>query len=534
LEHDFAVILLDVQMPDLDGFETAALVRQRESSKNTPIIFLTAEQTAPTQQFRGYAVGAVDYMLKPIEPEILRSKVSVFVELHRKNLMLERQSDLLRRSEQRGAELAETRAKLLADLEASIILATSLDYQTTLERVARLAVPRLADWCVIDVVDESGQLRRMAAAHVDPAKEPLLRELREHFRLDPRSQKPAARALRTGQPELLSETTEIAPEELFLDPEQTELVRKLGSHSSMAVPLIARGRTVGVISLGSGVRGRDYAPSDLALAEEYARRAALAIDNARLYQQAQEAIRARDDFLSIAAHELRTPITTLELQLESMIRGLEKSEESRQTERLAGKVKMAVRQTVRLARLTDNLLDVSRITGGRLELQIEEFDLAQVVRDVVERFNVEAIGAGCVISISAPESVMGEWDHLRMEQIVTNLLTNALKYGAGKPVEISIFSDPENATIVVKDHGIGIGSEDLERIFGRFERAVPTTHYGGLGLGLFITRQMVDAHGGSIGAISRPGEGSTFTVTVPFKHRAGKHEEPSSNSRGAA
>jgi signal transduction histidine kinase len=222
-------------------------------------------------------------------------------------------------------------------------------------------------------------------------------------------------------------------------------------------------------------------------------------------------VRARDEFLSIASHELRTPLSALMLQLG----GLERTLHNPGDERTAKKTSAALRHTYRLAKLVDSLLDVSRLAQGRLTLNVEDCDLGDLVHEVAERLAEEARHAGCAFTLEALPGVRGPWDRLRVEQVVTNLLGNALKYGAGHPIEIAVAAHDGVATMTVRDHGIGIAADDLRRIFGRFERAAPARHYGGLGLGLYIAREIVTAHGGTIRASSSPGDGAVFTVELP-------------------
>lgn len=235
----------------------------------------------------------------------------------------------------------------------------------------------------------------------------------------------------------------------------------------------------------------------------------------RLAEQAQAAVQVRDEFLGVAAHELRTPLTSLTLQLQLLRRTLARGAPP-EPAKLEHGVATAERQTARLSQLVDSLLDISRLTGGRLVLHPEALDLAEVVREVAQRFEAESLANGVALRVDAPEPVPGRWDRLRLEQVLTNLLSNALKYGRGAPVDVHVRREGEGgARLEVHDRGIGISPEDVGRIFGRFERAVSSRHYGGLGLGLFITRQLVEALGGHITVDSVPQQGSTFTVTLP-------------------
>ncbi|MCY1040816.1 ATP-binding protein [Corallococcus sp. bb12-1] len=233
----------------------------------------------------------------------------------------------------------------------------------------------------------------------------------------------------------------------------------------------------------------------------------------RIEKELLVAVRLRDDFLSVAGHELRTPLTTLQLQLHSLTRLAREVGDERVQER----VERARQQTQRLGTLTETLLDVVRIRAGRLELQVEECDLAAVVLEVVERSAEAVTRSGCQLRVLVEQPVWGHWDRSRLEQVMTNLLSNALKYGAGKPVEVVVKASRDRARLVLQDHGIGIPLDAQARIFDRFERAVPTSSHGGLGLGLWIARQVVEAHGGILRVESEPGSGATFTVELPYQ-----------------
>lgn len=428
------------------------------------------------------------------------------------------------RQTQREQEERERAQRFL--VEASTQLAELVDVDTLLQRLARLVVPRLAQWCVVDTVSEEGDIRHVASVHEDASRQGLLQELE---RLTPRgwhALHPTVQVLTTGRPLLVSVVTEASLREYGLGEEQLRVLRELGLRSAISLPLTARGQPLGAILLASGRPGFEYGPRELALAQELAWRASVAVDNARLYRQAQDTIRLREEFLSVASHELHTPLTPLQLQLQTLKRALETPERATAGE-LTLKLESALRQVKRLSRLVDDLLDVSRITAGRLALQREEVELVELTRELVERFGEQAEAAGCSFHIAATGPVSGAWDRFRLEQVLVNLLSNALKYGAGRPVEIEVAARGGEATWLIRDHGIGIAPENLQRIFGRFERAVSARSYGGLGLGLFIAHQIVQAHGGTLQVWSEPGAGATFTVTLPQQPHLDVGEGPS-------
>ncbi len=234
-------------------------------------------------------------------------------------------------------------------------------------------------------------------------------------------------------------------------------------------------------------------------------------------QHLQEAVRARDEFLSVASHELKTPLTSLALRLQSLARAVQADPTSALAQRHGREVEAMRRQVTRLSELVDGLLDVSRISTGRLKLQYESVDLPALVREVAARFELEARRAGCELHVTQVEGFSGTWDRLRLEQVVSNLLSNALKYGAGAPVHIDVAPGGSSARLWVRDQGIGISPEAHARIFQKFERAVSERNYGGMGLGLYVTRTLVEALGGSIQVVSQPGEGATFRVELPLQ-----------------
>jgi PAS domain S-box-containing protein len=421
--------------------------------------------------------------------------------------------------------------------QATVALSSSLDIGETLDRAVHFLVPELGDWCLVDLVDDEGHLVQVAAGHLDRQLEARARRLtRDSASRDVPLPHGPEHAVRTEATEVVPRLDDPPAIPAPLDADHPELFRALGVLSYVCAPIQFRGKTLGVISFLRGAGCRRYVAADVIVAEDLARRAGLAIANARSFQDAQEAIRMRDEFLQVASHELRTPLTPMQLQLDALGRALERS--GMKGEQLTTKLDTFNRQLGRLSKLVETLLDVSRIAAGRLTLQLEELDFVDIARDVVERFREELRRAGSEVAFRSEGPIMGRWDRLRVEQILSNLLSNAAKYGAGKPMEVDVRASNGTVRLDVVDRGIGIDKEAIGRIFGRFERGVSVRHYGGLGLGLYIARQIAEAHGGTILARSQIGEGSTFTVVLPrqpVSHlRSEDLVEPVSSSRAAS
>ena len=347
MPHEFALALIDVQMPGMSGFELAELMRGTNKTKTIPIIFVTATALHQNSSFKGYESGAVDFLLKPLDMHAVKSKVSVFIELYQQKKELKNQLETIGRNQKEMEE--------------------------------------------------------------------LLRELK------------------------------------------------------------------------------------------------------KTQYQLEQSVQMRDEFMSIASHELKTPLTSLMLQSQLRNRNLEKVGFSSFTREQLSKMFLGDRrQLERITHLIDDMLDVSRISTGKLSMNLEQFDLCELVRDLLERSSELFIAAGCAVEVDFCKSAFGSWDRFRIEQVVTNLLTNAMRYGTGKPIFIQVSSSSGSVQIVVRDHGRGIAQENQKRIFQRFERAVNGNEISGLGLGLYIVSQILAAHHGSIQVVSGLGQGSSFVVELPL------------------
>ncbi len=400
-----------------------------------------------------------------------------------------------------------------------------LELRGALDTVAREVSVHLGESCAVNLLGEDGRvLEPVAIAHIDPEEEEAIRRTMAAVPVRMDEGSILARVVESGEPAFVPEIPEAwAPEGR---PEYREHLERFPIGSLMVVPLSARGVVLGTVTASRGPTGPAYTRDDLALLEDLAARAGLAIADARqheeleaerrrldvLAQALREAVTVRDDFLSIAGHELNTPLAALQLQIENLSRQGEKESVS---QRFRDRLTRTEGQLARLERLVRELLDVSRITGGRLTIEREDMDLVAVVREVSERLTPEASNAGCAIRFSGLSSLSGRWDRLRVEQVVSNLIGNSIKYGRGAPIEVAVAADGDLARITVRDFGIGISPEDEARIFERFERAVSHRHYGGLGLGLWIARQIVEAHGGRITFERPPDIGTRFAVELP-------------------
>lgn len=411
-----------------------------------------------------------------------------------------------------GRKRAEEAQRLL--IEASRILAASLDYETTLQSVARLALPVLADVCAVDILDADGVLRRVAVAAADPVKDALARDLQRCYPPDPKSVADR-RVIQSGKSEIVSEIPDSFWETASQDPAHLTLLRALGVESFMIVPLVASGRALGAITFMAAESGRCYGSRELALAEDLAHRAALAVDNARLYQEAQAAVEARDALLSIASHEVKTPLATVQGYAELLLRRATREGPTNEADRHA--LQSIYEQTVRLSRLIDSLLDLSHLQNSPRRIEREAVDLCALARRLVETLQ-PALERHTVELLAPPEALLVAGDELRLEQVLQNLLQNAIKYSPqGGAVTVGLERQGEHIALTVSDRGIGIPSKDLERIFSRFYRASTATarSISGAGLGLAVAKEIVTLHGGTIEVSSREGEGSTFTVSLP-------------------
>lgn len=417
-----------------------------------------------------------------------------------------------------AAEAAGHRATVLA--AADKVLAASLDYETTLAQVATLAVPDLADVCVVDLVDGDGRLRRLAVAGRDGIPDDLVAGLRR-YPLDPATARRVADALESGQPQIVPVVTDGQLMKIARDAEHLRLLRALAPRSAIVAPLCARGRVLGVITLLSTAPDRRYYAEDVGFAQELAGRAALALDNAGLYLEVQQADRHKDLFLATLAHELRTRLAPI---LNAM--GIVRHHEA-DAPLLTRAREIVERQVHHQARLLDDLLDLTRIGRGKLELRRTSVDLGALLRNVVDVLRPAIDERRQRLTLTVSEPLKLDADPVRVEQIVTNLLQNAVKYTPPEgSIALTAFRDGAMAVLSVRDTGVGIDPDALGRIFDVFVQlstSGPRARSAGLGIGLALVRRLAELHGGSIQARSEgPGRGAEFVVRLPLADIGGE------------
>jgi signal transduction histidine kinase/DNA-binding response OmpR family regulator len=500
LQREFAVILLDVNMPDIDGIETAELIRQHSKTKHTPIIFVTA-YADEMQTARGYALGAVDYILSPVIPEILRSKVRVFVDLYR----AQKRAQALARleAERAAAEEATRRSEFLAF--ASRELGASLNLDESMERLLHMLVPGLAEFALLAAqLDGESLVMYSGVGHAQAQIVPGLDLFPQALQ----------KALREGRrTELTVRPSGVMPDAI---------------RYAQVVPLRSGERTVAMLALGYARAPSAPGSANEAMIEELVSRAAIAFENARLYwnlklemartkeaeEKLKEASRRKDEFLAMLSHELRNPLAPIRNAAEVM-RRIAPTDPG-----IIWARDVVERQVTHLAQLVDDLLDVSRITQGKISLKKEPIELGKVIQHSVEtaRTLLEAKRHHLSVHVpSAPIWVHG--DFARLSQVVGNILNNAAKYTAeGGRIELSANADRGEAVISVRDNGIGIDGALLPHVFELFtqgERSLDRSQ-GGLGVGLTVVERLVDLHQGRVEVKSDGiGKGSLFRVILP-------------------
>ena len=506
LEREFAVILLDVNMPDMDGFETAELIRQHPRLRRVPIIFMTAASD-DTHALRGYSLGAVDYVLTPVVPDVLRTKVRVFVDLFRMAAELRQQAEervaLAREQAGRAAAgEAARRAALLAD--AGKQMARSLNLEATAKTVLDLLVPDLADAATL-------RLRRHGADTV---------YTRHRQQADAAGEPPPA----------VVEASAVLEAPAVLDA-MDGAVATLGhqlivgaadSVRGVACPLFARGALLGVLAVvrhRTGGGGHGYDPPGVALIEEMAGRAAIALDNCLLYREIEERDIRKEQFVAMLAHELRNPLGAISSAVAVMeMVGGDPGDRARE---------IIKRQLHNLAQLVEDLVDTTRITTGKISLTRSAVNLAESVTRCLRTIEIAGRTKDHHFAVHAEEAWIHA-DSARIDQVLANLIGNALKYTpAGGHITIRVHAADDRAVCEITDTGLGMSPEVLQRAFELFyqEERSSDRGRGGLGIGLTLVRQLVELHGGTVEASSDgEGRGSRFTIRLPLSAPGGASE----------
>lgn len=488
----FDCVLLDFRLPGADGLSVLHSIHA--SGTTLPVIVMTGQGDEETA-VEIMKAGASDYLAKgKLAPEILASSVRYALRVQRVE-----------------AERIWTEERLRFLAELSQMLVSSLDYEANLRSLATLSVPPFADWCAVDVVEEQ-QLRRLAVAGltdpVGPAA-PLPSDYPVPMHCS------AHEVIRSGTTEhrFALQADDLA----CLSLEQQQLLGE--SATLLCVPLTARDRTLGTLTFIRGSKRPGFDSDDSAFAEEVARRAALAVDNALLYREARDALHTRDAFLSIAAHELKTPLTSLLGYVNLLQRWLGNMPLN---DREAKALRVVSEQARRLNRMVTSLLDLSRLQTGQFTIEQAPVDLVALTRRVLDE--MLPILDQHTLHLKAPAQpliVLG--DELRLEQVLLNLLQNAIKYSPqGGTIILTLEQCDADVVLGVADSGVGIPQDALPRVFWRFYRAANAAPYqvSGMGVGLYVVKQIIELHGGRVGVESVEGSGSTFTVTLPLAEQA--------------
>ena len=540
LEGDVAVILLDVFMPGIDGLETAALIRGREKSRDIPIIFLTADSSGNRNIARGYSLGAVDFILKPIDPDILRSKVAVFVELFKKTEEIKRQAELLH---EKNIELENANLQRLSKLiDLGQELAAERDPEQVLEKFCGAAREIVgAEHAGVGVLAENGGTLRYYC-HCDVC------ERGDDVNAPQASESVLGQLIAEGRPLRLSEAAETLEAEHLSSP-------RISMQSFLGAPILSPARAYGWLYLTNKLDAEEFSEADERLAVTLATQVSASYENARLYTEAQRhaaelqqevaerkqaeeerarllireqaaraeaerANRTKDEFLATLSHELRTPLTAI-LGWTHLIRGgnLDDSMLGRALETIERNAKSQ-------SQLIDDLLDVSRIITGKLALDFHPVELSAIIEATIDTVRPMAEAKSIRVEPQLKTShCLVSGDPARLQQVIWNLFSNAVKFTPeGGHVEVGLMCDERHVELEVTDTGQGISQEFLPYIFDRFRQADGTTtrKHGGLGLGLAIVRHLVELHGGTIRAESDgDGQGATFTLSLPLAQTAG-------------
>lgn len=416
------------------------------------------------------------------------------------------------RKYERQREEEKQRLKFLSDI--SVLLSSSLDIKTIIKMITDLAVPVFGDWCYIHLKeDENG----IVLADCSIKDETMLEKLREFAKLaaTPGSQNAVATAMQTEKSVMRNFIDDAYYVRAAANARQLELFRELRARSVIVAPLKSRGHLLGAITIAYQ-QDISYSESDVYWIEEVARRASLAIDNARLYGESRKAVQSRDEFISLASHELKTPVTSMILLNDYTLHKLKNNkihlEDSTFWDKLFRDYGIHIN---RISRLVDNMLDITRLQLGTFKMQLATQDMGQAIRLICDHLAYQIERAGCSLEVKLSGNLQGVFDSYRIEQVLNNLITNAMKYAPNKAIHVLANEEKNEIHISIRDEGHGIAPAELERIFSRFERGIDGGDVSGLGLGLYISRKIIEAHHGRIWAVSEIGKGTTMHIQLP-------------------
>lgn len=408
--------------------------------------------------------------------------------------------------------IVEDKVKFL--LEAGRILSSTLDYNVTLVSVSKLIVNNIADFCIIDILEDDGSINRVDVRTYKKSEQVVANKMYK-FLPNPKNKRAIYEAAHTGSSILVKNVTKEWIKGVSTTKEEKEVTEKLNLSSLIFAPLISRGKVRGVLSVGSTDKNFSYTEEDELFLNTLAVRAALAVDNARLFSEAQEALRSRDEFLAIASHELKTPLTSILLALQYSLRHLNQNED-KDIAKVKNALETGITQTRRLSALMNDLLNISVISTGNLKIEKEEADLVQIIKDAISGVQLQIERKHIKINFkSNKQIVIGNWDKVRLGEVFSNLISNAIKYGKNKPINISLKAEKKYIIIKVVDRGIGISNDDMKNVFEIFRRTSASKDYKGIGVGLYISKEIIAAHNGEIILESKPDKGSKFTLKLP-------------------
>ncbi len=415
--------------------------------------------------------------------------------------------------------LIRDRVKFLSD--ATKILSSSLDYNTTLSNLADLAVNNVADFCTIDILDKQGKMVRVAARAFNPKKEKLANTMFA-FPADPRSKRGIYQTARTGKPILVRKVNNSWLNNASRIPEEKEVGEKLKLRSFLFTPLKSRGRIIGVITLISSKKGFSYSKNDITLAQELADRAGVAVDNARLFSDLEQALKMRDLFISMASHELKTPVTTMYVYMQLLKKRANKG----------GKfdpqwVDTLLYEMTRLTKLINELLQISQIRAGTFSYDFEEIDVLEVIKKSLQSFRATHKNVKVVFKNKiSDKQIKLVGDSNKLIQVIINLLDNSSKHNyQDKPIILSVLKNKKWLEVTVTDEGTGIANKDMEHLFDEFYKGQGHTK-AGMGLGLFLVKRIIDRHKGKIKVVSKLKAGTTVIISLPLLNYVKKSNKP--------